>query len=133
MQITITNAEITSEDGTVTKAKITGDATLTPPVPGEGDPHPSHPILLPPETPPGGPDSFWMLCFCPNPPPPHWEWISFTPGSPPERPQPVPPEPPVETTPPGVKPPPSGGGWGFWPGVGWVYYPGPREAGPKRR
>jgi hypothetical protein len=128
MQITISNAVITMDDGTTKNATITGDAELTPDT-GTDKPHPSHPILLPPTS--DNPEVIFILSFCPNPPPPHWEWIAFTPGSPPERPTPKPPEPP-STTPPGIKPPPADGGWGYWPGYGWVYYPAPGgEAGPK--
>jgi hypothetical protein len=147
MQITISNAKLTSEDGTVISGTLTGDATLTPPVtpPGTEEPvdpwygidedtgwlRPSHPILLPPTS--DNPDVFFVLTFCPNPPPPHWEWIAFSPGSPPARPRPEPPPTEPPTTPGGIKPPPPNGGWGYWPGYGWVYYPGPSQPGPKRR
>lgn len=129
--ITIDNANIEGEGGSITNATITGDATIeTPPDTGE---RPTHPILLPPPLPPGSnPDAFWMLCFCPNPPPPHWEFIMFLPGSPPERPHPQPPEPPIETTPGGDKPPPANGGWGYSSVIGWYYWPGPSGAGPKK-
>jgi len=30
-----------------------------------------------------------------------------------------------------VKPPPEGGGWGWFPPYGWGYFPGPGEATPK--
>jgi hypothetical protein len=145
MQIEINNANITGTGGSITNAKITGDATLVP-VPVEPtdpvDPaygideetgwlRPTHPILLPPTS--DNPDVIFMLVFCPNPPPPHWEWIGFLPGSPPERPTPKPPPPEIPTSPGGVKPPPPNGGWGYWPGYGWVYYPGPGEVSPKRK
>jgi hypothetical protein len=130
MQITINNASITGEGGDIRNATITGDAQLT--EPPDSDLKPTHPILLPPTS--DDPNTFFVLTFCPNPPPPHWEWIAFSPGSPPERPTPEPPEPPeIGTTPPGIKPPPPNGGWGYFPGYGWVYYPGPGGAGPKRR
>jgi hypothetical protein len=148
MQITINNANIEGQGGSITNATITGDATLTaPPVePGEPPPvdpgygidedtgwlRPSHPILLPPTS--NNPDVIFILTFCPNPPPPHWEWIAFMPGSPPERPHPAPTPPPegeIPTTPGGIKPPPADGGWGYWPGYGWVYYPGPGAPSPK--
>jgi hypothetical protein len=130
MQITISDATITAADGTVTKATITGEAQIAEPVPpSEGDLHPSHPINLPPTS--DNPDVFFVLSYCKNPPPPHWEWIGFLPGEEvPERPTP---QPPPATTPPGFKPPPANGGWGYWPGYGWVYYPAKGEASPKRR
>lgn len=134
MQITISNATITAEDGTVTQCKIEGDAKIDASVPpGTDQPHPEHPILLPPPT--TGDNQFWLLIFCPNPPPPHWEWISFSPGDPPERPVPVPPEPPTEppTSPGGEKPFPPDGGWGYKEPWGWIYWPGGSGAGPKRR
>lgn len=121
--ITISNANIEGEGGSIKNAMITGDAEIQ-----KSDAHPEHPILLPPGDAPEG--SFYVLCYCPNPPPPHWEWILFTPGSPPERPHP---EPPPETTPPGEKPFPPDGGWGFKEPYGWIYWPGPAGAGPKKR
>lgn len=130
--IKIANANISGQGGQISNATITGDATIPSDVkpPIDSGARPEHPILLPPEAPPG---SFYMLIYCPNPPPPHWEWILFTPGSPPERPQPQPPEPPDGgTTPPGIKPFPPEGGWGFAPPWGWVYWPGPEGAGPKK-
>jgi len=129
MQIEIKNANITGEGGDIRNATITGDATITPPE--GGDAHPSHPILLPPTS--DNPDVFFLLSFCPNPPPPHWEWIAFMPGSPPARPTPKPPPPEIPTIPSEPKPPPANGGWGWFPGYGWVYYPGPGGAGPKKR
>lgn len=138
--IVITEAEIKGTGGSITGATITGNAQITGtgdgkppgmppgiwPNPPEGQaPIPGHPILLPP---PSEGDQFWMLIYCTEPPPPHWEWISFTPGDPPERPQP---EPPPSTTPPGIKPFPPDGGWGFAPPWGWIYWPGPEGAGPK--
>jgi hypothetical protein len=126
VQIEITNANINGEGGSITNATITGEATIAPPT--DTGERPTHPILLPPTS--DNPDVFFILTFCPNPPPPHWEWIAFSPGSPPDRPTP---EPPPSTTPPGEKPPPADGGWGYFPGYGWVYYPGPGGAGPKRR
>lgn len=130
--IKIENANISGEGGSISNATITGDATLEVKPPEGGDAHPEHPILTPPEAPEG---SFYMLIYCPNPPPPHWEWILFTPGSPPERPHPQPPEPPDGggTTPPGEKPFPPDGGWGFKEPWGWIYWPGPGGAGPKKR
>jgi len=131
MLITINNAEITAEDGTVTKATITGSASMAV---DPNDPHPSHPILLPPTS--DNPDVFFVLCYCKNPPPPHWEWIGFLPGEDvPPRPTP---EPPPTTTPPGFKAPPADGGWGYFPPAegwagGWVYYPAPGEMRPKRK
>ena len=140
--IKIENAKITGTGGSITNATITGDATLQQPSQPGGpvDPgydidkdkgwlRPTHPILLPP---PAAGDGFYVLSYCTSPPPPHWEWILFVPGDAPERPTPVPPEPP-STMPPGMKPPPADGGWGFFPGYGWVYYPGPGGAGPKKR
>jgi hypothetical protein len=147
MEITISKAEITGEGGNIHNATITGEATLTPPQPVEPenpvDPaygidedtgwlRPSHPILLPPTS--DNPDVIFMLVFCPNPPPPHWEWIGFLPGTPPERPTPAPTPPEIPTDGIGiVKPPPADGGWGWYPGYGWVYYPGPGGASPKRK
>lgn len=132
-QIKITNASIKGTGGSITDATIEGEAEISPPEvpPGTGDEHPAHPILLPPGEAPEG--SFWLLCYCPNPPPPHWEWILFTPGSPPERPQPHPPEPPEigEGLP--DKPFPPDGGWGYQAPWGWIYWPGPKGAGPKAR
>jgi hypothetical protein len=133
MQITINNAEITGQGGDIHNATITGDAVITePPVDG-GDVHPSHPILLPPTS--EDPNTFFVLCFCANPPPPHWEWIAFSPGDPPARPvpQPPPPEGEIPTTPGGIKPPPADGGWGYFPGYGWVYYPGASAPSPKAK
>ena len=130
VQIEIANAEIHGQGGDITGATITGDATIQKPGGGEGDAHPEHPILLPPPT--TGENQFWLLCYITNPPPPHWEWISFSPGDPPERPQPQPPEPP-SMTPPGEKPFPPDGGWGFKEPWGWIYWPGPEGAGPKKR
>lgn len=133
--ITISNATIRGSGGEISNATITGDAELqteVPPMP-PGDFHPAHPILTPPGDAPEG--SFWLLVFCPNPPPPHWEWILFTPGSPPERPHPQPPDPP-EVEPPDpevIKPFPPDGGWGFAKPWGWIYWPGPEGAGPRRR
>ena len=129
MQIEINNANISGDGGSIRNATITGDATIKPPA--GGDAHPSHPILLPPTS--DNPDVFFLLSFCPNPPPPHWEWIAFMPGSPPERPTPKPPPPEIPTIPSEPKPPPANGGWGWYPGYGWVYYPGPGGAGPKRK
>jgi len=129
MQVEITKANIDGEGGSIHNATITGEAAIKPP-PDSGA-RPSHPILLPPTS--DNPEVFFILSFCPNPPPAHWEWIAFTPGDAPERPTPKPPEPPVETTPPGIKPPPANGGWGYFPGYGWVYYPGPSAPGPKSR
>lgn len=128
--IKIENANIEGEGGSITGATITGDATLQT---SGGDERPTHPILLPPELPEGAEDSFWMLCYCPNPPPPHWEWILFTPGSPPERPHPQPPEPPEMGGGIEEKPFPPEGGWGYKEPYGWIYWPGPGGAGPKRR
>jgi hypothetical protein len=125
--IKIENADIDGEGGSIHNATVTGDATLQR---DPGDAHPEHPILLPP--PSTGGDQFWLLVYCANPPPGHFEWVSFSPGDPPERPQPVPPEPPT-TTPPGEKPFPPDGGWGFKEPWGWVYWPGPGGAGPKKR
>jgi len=132
MKIEIKNAVIKSDSGQVMNATITGDATMQPPTtpPGSGDTHPSHPILLPPTS--DNPDVFFLLSFCPNPPPPHWEWIAFTPGEPVDRPEPQPPPTDPPTTPSEPKPPPANGGWGWYPPYGWVYYPGPGGAGPKR-
>jgi hypothetical protein len=129
MQITIKNAEITGTGGNISNATITGEATIM-----DSDVHPSHPINLPPTS--EDPNTFFLLCFVPNPPPPHWEWIAFTPGEDvPERPTPapVPPEAEIPTTPGGIKPPPPNGGWGYFPGYGWVYYPGPSAPSPKAR
>jgi hypothetical protein len=153
MQIEITDANITGTGGSITNATITGDATITPPEvtppepvvpvdPGYGidedtgwtpPPRPAHPISLPPTS--SNPDVIYMLVYCANPPPPHWEWIGFLPGEAPERPTPAPTPPSGEipTTPGGIKPPPPNGGWGYFPGYGWVYYPGPGGAGPKRK
>lgn len=127
--IKIENASISGEGGSITNATITGNATLeTQPPDSGGGGVPSHPILLPPaDAPPG---SFYVLCYCPNPPPPHWEWILFTPGSPPERPHP---EPPPDTIPGGEKPFPPDGGWGYKEPWGWIYWPGSKGPGPKRR
>lgn len=142
--ITIENANITGEGGSITNATIKGDATIPPasvgvpthPIALPGDPWwgtdllPSHPIALPPAS--DNPDVFFVLTFCPNPPPPHWEWIAYLPGDPPERPSPQPPSPP-DMIPSEPKPPPADGGWGWYPEYGWVYYPGPGGAGPKKR
>jgi hypothetical protein len=128
VQIEIKNADITGEGGSIHNATITGEATIQ----VDPDAHPSHPILLPPTS--DNPDVFFILSFCPNPPPPHWEWIAFSPGDAPERPHPQPPDPPeIPTIPSEPKPPPAGGGWGWFPGYGWVYYPGPGAPGPKRK
>jgi hypothetical protein len=125
--IKIENADIQGEGGSITNATITGDATIQQ---DPNAPHPSHPILLPPTS--DNPDVFFILSFCANPPPPHWEWIAFMPGSPPERPTPKPP-PEIPTIPSEPKPPPADGGWGWFPGYGWVFYPGPGAPGPKKR
>jgi hypothetical protein len=124
MQITINKAEITGQGGDIHNATITGEATLTPPevvVPPEPEtpvdpgygidedtgwtppPRPAHPISLPPTS--SNPDVTFMLVYCQNPPPAHWEWIGFLPGSPPERPAPGPTPPEIPTGPIGVKPP----------------------------
>jgi hypothetical protein len=39
-----------------------------------------------------------------------------------------PPDPPTM-----VKPPPPDGGWGYSPTYGWGYFPGPGDAGPKKK
>jgi hypothetical protein len=123
--ITINNAEIAAEDGSVTKATITGDATIQ-----RSDVHPEHPILLPPTS--DDPNTFYVLCYCANPPPAHWEWIAFTPGEDvPERPQPEPHPPEIPTTPGGEKPFPPDGGWGYKEPYGWIYWPGPSGVSPK--
>jgi hypothetical protein len=127
--ITITNANISGTGGSITDATITGDAELAEPPPVGGDVHPEHPILLPPTS--DNPDVIWILCYCTSPPPPHWEWIAFTPSEGvPERPHP---QPPPDTTPGGEKPFPPDGGWGYKEPYGWIYWPGPKGAGPKRK
>jgi len=123
--ITINNAKITGADGSVTNATITGDATLKA---DPNAPHPSHPILLPPAS--DNPDVFYVLCYCTSPPPAHWEWIAFMPGEDvPEKPQP---QLPPSTSPGGEKPFPPSGGWGYKEPYGWIYWPGPSGAGPKK-
>lgn len=123
--ITIENAEIVGDGGSIHGATITGDATITTPPGSDGVP--AHPILLPPTS--DNPNVFYVLCYCTSPPPPHWEWIAFSPGSPPQRPTPTPPP---STTPPGEKPFPPEGGWGYKDPWGWIYWPGPGGAGPKK-
>lgn len=126
--ITITEASIEGAGGSIQNATIKGKASIqSPAVPPGVTGKPEHPILLPP---PSEGDQFWLLCFVSEPPPGHWEWISFHPGDAPERPQPEPPEPP-SMTPPGEKPFPPDGGWGFKEPWGWIYWPGPEGAGPK--
>jgi hypothetical protein len=122
MDITIKNANIKGTGGEITNATITGDATIK-----DSGERPTHPILLPPTS--DNPDVFYVLCYCPNPPPAHWEWIAFMPGEEvPEKPQP---EPPPSTIPGGEKPFPPDGGWGYKEPYGWIYWPGPEGAGPK--
>jgi hypothetical protein len=41
--------------------------------------------------------------------------------------------PPIPNPPTEGKPPPADGGWGWSPEYGWGYFPGPGQAGPKRR
>lgn len=98
-------------------ATIVGYAWITglkpdndPPIPpGEGLPHPSHPIVLP-----GDPS-----------------WGDPHPAHPIEL-------PPVDVSPPEMipsdpKPPPSDGGWGWSPTYGWGYFPGSGGAQPKKK
>ena len=126
--ITISNASISGQGGTITNATIKGDAEI-PTTPPGGDLKPTHPILLPPTS--DNPDVFYVLCYCTSPPPAHWEWIAFIPGEDvPARPQPTPPP---STQPGGEKPFPPDGGWGYKEPYGWIYWPGPSGAGPKRR
>lgn len=128
--IKISNASIKGSGGEISNATITGDAEIK--LEGSGG-VPTHPILLPPTS--DNPDVFYVLVYFPPTEEGgdgHWEWVAFMPGSPPERPHPQPPEPP-ETTPPGEKPFPPDGGWGFKEPYGWIYWPGPGGAGPKRR
>jgi hypothetical protein len=139
MQITISNANIDGDGGSIHNATIKGDAKLVPQSGQPVDPaygidvdqgvvRPEHPILLPPTS--DNPDVFYVLCYCTSPPPAHWEWIAFIPGEDvPEKPKP---QPPPSTKPPGEKPFPPDGGWGYKAPYGWIYWPGPSGAGPKR-
>jgi hypothetical protein len=132
MQITINNANISGTGGSISNATITGDATLDQPPVDPNAPRPTHPILLPPTS--DNPNTFYVLCYCTSPPPAHWEWIAFTPGEDvPERPHPEPHPPEIPTTPGGEKPFPPSGGWGYKEPYGWIYWPGPSGAGPKKR
>jgi hypothetical protein len=71
-------------------------------------PHPEHPIVLPPVDPGGPPVQIW-------PSPGH-----------PAHPIVLPPPPPE-----GNKPPPPDGGWGYSSEYGWGYFPMGQSAGPK--
>lgn len=145
--IKIEKASVIGTGGSITNATITGDATIPqqPPQPGgpvdpgydidkdEGYVRPGHPILLPPTS--DNPEAFYVLVYFPPTEEGgkgHWEWVCFMPGSPPTRPKPQPPEPPT-TVPPGEKPFPPDGGWGYKQPYGWIYWPGPEGAGPKKR
>jgi hypothetical protein len=77
--------------------------------PGQ-QPHPSHPIVLPPVQPGGPPVQIW-------PSPGH-----------PSHPIVIPPLPPPPEE--GGKPPPDSGGWGYHPDYGWGYFPS-GTPGPK--
>jgi len=85
---------------------------------GPTDPRPTPPIALPPNQPPlviWGPDD-------PRPTPP----IAI----PPDIPQ-LPNPPPTDEN--GfIKPPPADGGWALHGDYGWLYYPPPGGAGPKK-
>lgn len=99
---------------------------------------PEHPIVLPPEQPPGAPGApgIWPGGKPEHPivlPPvePGGPPVTIWPGRP-EHPIVLPPAPPIDTTiPGGGKPPPPEGGWGFHPVFGWGYFPGPGQPGPK--
>lgn len=88
--------------------------------PAGPQPHPEHPIVLPPEN-PGDPPIIWGGGNEPMPTPP----IVI----PPDRP---PPDHPLEELFTMVaKEPPPEGGWGWFPEYGWVYSPAAGAAGPK--
>lgn len=101
--------------GYYTDLVVGGGPILPPPVmPG----FPAFPIVLPPDafppgqgpSAPGGyPDYIWGAPIIPVQPPD------------------------IGMTPPGEKPPPDNGGWGYWPPYGWVWKPGSGEPGPKRK
>jgi hypothetical protein len=81
--------------------------------PPADQPHPAHPIVLPPAPPIDGSE----------PHPEHPIVLPEPPTQPPEMP----------SDPGMVKPPPADGGWGWSPIYGWGYFPGSGGAGPKRR
>lgn len=80
----------------------------TPPGPKPPDTgaHPEHPIVLPGDPSWGDPHPEHPIVL----PPPN------LPGPPPDN---------------AVKPPPEGGGWGYWYPYGWAYVPGQSQPGPK--
>ena len=81
-------------------------------LPGD-QPHPEHPIVLPPNAPP---DVIWGGGNVPMPTPPIELPPPTEPPSPPEVAKPIPP----------------GGGWGWSPNFGWIYVPGTGSPGPKK-
>lgn len=91
-----------------------GGGPVIPPSPDA--PHPSHPIVLP-----GDPE--WGQDLKPT----HPIMLPGMPGWPSD------PPPEIPTTPSEPKPPPADGGWGWSPTYGWGYFPGPNQAGPKRK